>query len=138
MAPTTDPLASVNGDIVRPGVSDIGFATTLLNASSFKRYGAGASKTLIETRYVIFLSPVVVMVIAAALSSPTPSAEGRRGYVFWSLTFLMLMLTTFMFPPPRPNFATSKVLPLTGEVTSVPISTSRIVPMIIMVFLFSM
>ena len=44
-APTTDPPAYVNGESVRPGVLDIGYATTTMNASSFKGSGAGASKT---------------------------------------------------------------------------------------------
>ena len=44
MAPTTNPSASVNGESGRPGVLSIGCATTNLNASSLKGYGAGASK----------------------------------------------------------------------------------------------
>ena len=43
-SPTTDPPDSVNGDISRMGVLDIGCATNVLNASSFKWSGAGASK----------------------------------------------------------------------------------------------
>ena len=43
-APTTDPLAFVNGGSGRPVIYSIGCATTTLNASSFKGSGAGASK----------------------------------------------------------------------------------------------
>ena len=39
------PQAPFNEESSRPVVSDVGCATTTLNASSFKGYGAGASKT---------------------------------------------------------------------------------------------
>ena len=64
--PTTDPPASSNGysgravspvsdngQIGRPCIWEIGCETTTINASSFKGSGDVASKTRIETGYVI-------------------------------------------------------------------------------------
>ena len=58
------------------GFFSIGCETTTLNASSFKGYGAGASKTRIENGSGIVVSPVVVIVSAAALYPPSPSVAG--------------------------------------------------------------
>ena len=115
----------------------IGCATTTMNASSFKGSGSGASKTRIDTGYVIVVSPVVVVVVAADLSPLSPSVEGQRGSGVWILTLLMLMVATLMSPPPRSNFVTTKFLHLPDIVTFVPISTSRTAPKIIMVYLFA-
>ena len=106
--PTTGPPASINGESNQPGVSTIGCATVTLNASSFKGSGAGASEIQIETRSVIFVSPVLVMVAAAALYPPPPSIAVQRGSGVWILTILMLMVANFMYPPPRLNFANEK------------------------------
>ena len=83
------------------------------------------------------VSPVLVVVSAAALSPPSPSVEGRGGSGVWSLTLRMLIVATFMAPLPRSNLATTKVLRLPNAVAFVPISTSRTVPMRILVFLFA-
>ena len=70
MDPTTDPSASFNGESGRTGVWAIDFATTTLNASSFKGYGAGTSKNRTETGSVIFMSPVVFVAEAVSLYPP--------------------------------------------------------------------
>ena len=85
----------------------------------------------------MIVSSVVVVMAEAALYPPSTSESLRRGSVVFSLTLLMLMMATFMSPPPRSNFVTKKVLRLPNAVTFGPISTSRIVPTIIMVLLFS-
>ena len=70
--PTTYTSASENVESGRTSVSDIGCATTTLNASSFKRSGSGTLKNLIETGSRIVLSPVVLMLALAAPSPPSP------------------------------------------------------------------
>ena len=76
--PTTDLPASVNGESGRPGISAIDWATTTLDALSFKGSGAGASKTWTKTWSVTVVSPVVVMVAAAALSPPSPPEKSEE------------------------------------------------------------
>ena len=53
------------------------------------------------------VSPVVVLVVAEALSPPLPSVSGQRGYGVWILVLLMLMVATFVSPPPGSNFHVS-------------------------------
>ena len=130
--------ASVNGENSKPVIYSIGCATTTLNASSFKGCGAGASKAQTKNGYVIFVSPVVVMVTAAALYPPSPLVAGRRGFIVLSLELFMLMVATFMSPPPRSNFSTTKVLCLTDVVAFGPIYISKTMPMKIMFFLFAL
>ena len=72
MPPTTDPTASRNRESARPVVLAAGCETTTLNASSFKWYVAGTSKTQIETGSVVVVSPVVIVVAAAYFSPPPP------------------------------------------------------------------
>ena len=147
---TTDPQASVNGDSGqavspasikvdsgRPVSSDIGCANTTLNASSFKGSVSGTLKTQIDTGYVLVLSPVVVVVAAASLYPPSLPLAVQRGSVVWILTFLMLMMATFVYHPLRSNFVMTKFLRLSDVGTSGPISTSSTVPMRILVFLFA-
>ena len=98
IAPTTGPSASVNGDrkqsvspasdnveSVWPVVSVIGCETTTLNDSSFKVSGDDASKTRIDTGYVIVVSPLVVVVAASALYPPSSSVAGQRRSGVWIL-----------------------------------------------------
>ena len=73
------------------------------------------------------VSSVVVVVAAETHSPPSPPVAGRRGSGVWSLTLLLLMVATFMSPPPRSGFDTKKVLRLPNAVAFVPISTSRTV-----------
>ena len=84
------------------------------------------------------VSPVAVVVAAAALYPPSKLVSGLRGSGVWILTLLMLMVANFMSHPPRSNFVTTKALRLPNAVAFVPISTSRTVPKIIMVFLFAL
>ena len=135
--PTTDPQDSVNGESGRPGVSDIGCATTTLNDLSFKESGAGDSKTWTETGYVMVVSPVVVMVAVAALYPLSPREKWRGGSGEWILTLSILNVATFMSTPPRSNIATTEVLRLPNAVAFVPIYTSRTVPTRILVLLFA-
>ena len=133
----TNLTAYVNGESGRTVVSAIVCATTTLNASSLKWSDSGASKTWTENRSVMVVSPVILVVAASALSPPKPSVSGRRRSGVWSFTLLMLMVATFMSPPPSSNFATTKVLRIPNAVAFGPISTSRTVQTIIMVFLFT-
>ena len=45
------------------------------------------------------VSPVVVVVAAASLYTPSPSVAGQRASGVWSLKLLMLMVATFVSPP---------------------------------------
>ena len=76
---------------------------------------------------MIVVSPVVVVVAAEDLYPPSPPVAGQRCSRVWSLTYLMFMVVTFMSPPPKSNFTTTKVLRLPDVVTFGPIYTSKTV-----------
>ena len=65
---------------------------------------------------MMVVSPVVILVESTALSPPSPSVAVLRGSGVWVLTLLMFIVATFVFPPPRSNFATKKVLRLPNSV----------------------
>ena len=87
---------------------------------------------------MIVVSPVAIAVAVVALSPQSPSVSGKIVYGVWRLEFLMLMVATFIYPPPRSNFATKKVLRLSDVAAFGPISTSRTVPTIVLVLLFAL